>query len=279
MRNDGDGALAAHGRTRCIAVFGAGDACGRIERHALAEIGCKLMDFDGVETLAQAMRTGRIEAVVLGCNDPCADPRELVQTLRHEGEEAVPLLLLLQPEHLRRCAALLDGPGISFALMPCGTRELVVRVAKALNLVRPPAHCPLSFGRYRFVPETHTAIVGGRPVRLTPKEFGLALFLFRHIGHFQHREAIFDAVWGDRPARAKARTMDMHITNLRRKLGFYRANGLRLSAARCFGYGLFRDGEEDPGRLRAAHDAMDAGGPAAPGSAAGPVAVRAPEYA
>lgn len=257
MRNDVSVPWAPHGLRKRIALLGADGTRARLERHALAEIGCTITDFDCAQALACAMQVEPHDAIVVAFNDPFQDPREVVQLLRTAGAQAVPMLLLLQPEHLGRCAVLFEDPGISFALMPCDTEELVVRVARAVDVVKAAVHCPLSFGRYRFIPQTHTAIVDGALVRLSPKEFGLALYLFRHIDHFQHREAIFDAVWGHRPDRAKARTMDMHITNLRRKLGLCQENGLKLSSARCFGYGLFRSGHEEPDQVPSARDAVD----------------------
>ena len=77
----------------------------------------------------------------------------------------------------------------------------------------------------------------GELVSLTPKEFDLAIYLFRHIGQLVGREQLMYDVWGKR-AILETRTIDVHISNLRRRLKLRPENGFRLSTVHSFGYRL-----------------------------------------
>ena len=58
----------------------------------------------------------------------------------------------------------------------------------------------------------------GRPVELTPREFGLLEQLMRNRGAALYREALYERVWGGE--MAATRTLDLHIQRLRKKLGW-----------------------------------------------------------
>jgi DNA-binding response OmpR family regulator len=59
----------------------------------------------------------------------------------------------------------------------------------------------------------------GRPVELTPKEFELLRALIEAKGRVLSRGALLDRVWGyDRAMEIQTRTVDLHISQLRRKL-------------------------------------------------------------
>ena len=78
----------------------------------------------------------------------------------------------------------------------------------------------------------------GERVRLKPREFDLALFLFQHAGIAQSRDAIFKAVWPGSTRQIGDRTIDVHIARIRRKLklNIDLENGTQLSTLYGLGY-------------------------------------------
>jgi two-component system, OmpR family, response regulator RegX3 len=123
-------------------------------------------------------------------------------------------------------------------------RELVARVGAVLRR-RLPAH----FSRatlpdtdpYRFDIVAKRVHVAGVLVVMTDKEFELSLFLFRNQGRVISRAHLLESVWGSCPSTA-SRTVDTHISRIRRKLGLRPEVGFRLSAAYGSGYRLDRVG-------------------------------------
>lgn len=75
--------------------------------------------------------------------------------------------------------------------------------------------------------------LGERPVTLTAREFDLLLFMSRHRGFVLSRQQLLDGAWGP-TWYGDARTVDVHVAQLRRKLG----DELPLSTVRGVGYRL-----------------------------------------
>jgi len=92
-------------------------------------------------------------------------------------------------------------------------------------------------GRYRFIAASGEAYLNENPVRLTARELDLALYFFRRIGRPLARQDIARAVWGHE-AGILSRTLDAHVSKLRRKLALGTANGFRLAGLYGVGYRL-----------------------------------------
>lgn len=74
-------------------------------------------------------------------------------------------------------------------------------------------------------------------IDLTEKEYQLAAMLFANIGRLLSRNHMLEAIWGVGPELA-TRTVDTHISRLRRKLALLPENGWRLKAVYQHGYRL-----------------------------------------
>ncbi|MEU5989358.1 response regulator transcription factor [Spirillospora sp. NPDC047418] len=103
---------------------------------------------------------------------------------------------------------------------PFGPRVLVAAVADALRRGAPaePPAAPLRAGPIALEPRGRTAVTGGRRVALTVTEFDLLEFLMANPGRVFTREQLLDAAWGP-GAGAGSRTVDVHVAQLRAKLG------------------------------------------------------------
>lgn len=80
-------------------------------------------------------------------------------------------------------------------------------------------------------PETRTVTRSGEQVNLTPREFDLLMVLVRDRGIALYRDVLFERVWG-LDGEASGRTLDIHISRLRKKLGW----ADRLKAVPKVGY-------------------------------------------
>jgi len=68
--------------------------------------------------------------------------------------------------------------------------------------------------------QTHTVLLDGAPVHLTPMEFALLAQLARNVGDIVSRDTLMSTVWGYAPG-IHSLTMDVHLRRLRAKLGSY----------------------------------------------------------
>lgn len=79
--------------------------------------------------------------------------------------------------------------------------------------------------------------LGGKDIGLTQREFDLASFLFRRHGRIVSHDALLENVW-NLSAAVSTRTVDTHVSPLRKKLGLNGENGWRLAAIYQHGYRL-----------------------------------------
>ena len=103
------------------------------------------------------------------------------------------------------------------------TRELLARlraVVRRSRSARPieAEEKEIALGPLRIHPEAHVAVLGDQPLDLTPVEFDLLLSLARAKGRVKTREALLDEI-RDREYEAFDRSVDVHISALRKKLG------------------------------------------------------------
>ena len=77
-------------------------------------------------------------------------------------------------------------------------------------------------------------------IDLTQKEYELALFILRNVGKVLSRGYLLERVWGRNPD-INTRTVDTHVSRLRRKLNFTKENGWKLTSVYQHGYRLEPD--------------------------------------
>ncbi|MFM1829821.1 MAG: Alkaline phosphatase synthesis transcriptional regulatory protein PhoP [Planctomycetota bacterium] len=131
---------------------------------------------------------------------------------------------------------------------PFSPRVLVARVKAVLRRSSDGKSSPsatkrteLANGRLVVDPERHVTHVDGKPVDLTLTEFGMLHFLVQRPGFVRTRDQIIAAVHG-RNVVLSSRTVDVHMTALRRKLGDL---GTFIETVRGVGY-RFAEGETAP---------------------------------
>jgi DNA-binding winged helix-turn-helix (wHTH) protein len=110
-----------------------------------------------------------------------------------------------------------------------------------------------NWGSYLFDLKQRSVTLSGRHIPLTDKEFDLAHLLFRNLSLALSREVIMRTVWGHEPDEP-SRTLDVHIAQLRTRLGLNPKNGMRLTSVFRFGYRLERLDAWDQTRPRGVGD-------------------------
>ncbi len=96
------------------------------------------------------------------------------------------------------------------------------------------------FGRLIVDHGRRQLVLDHERVHLTERETDLALFLFQNIGRALSREKLIQVVWSKTP-RIDTRTVDVHVSLLRRKLGLTPEHGWRLTSIYGHGYRLERE--------------------------------------
>jgi DNA-binding response OmpR family regulator len=192
---------------------------------------------DGVAAL-DAARALAPDVVVLDVMLPGLDGIEVCRQLRTFSDAYV-LMLTARSEEIDRIVGLTVGAD-DYLVKPFSPRELVARIKALLRRPRtgepaPPAGAPPA-GLEVDVPRRLVRI-DDRPVELTALEFNLLAVLARSPGVVISRRVLLDEVWGSSLA-GDDHLVDVHIANLRRKLGDHPASPRFVETVRGVGYRL-----------------------------------------
>jgi two-component system KDP operon response regulator KdpE len=139
-------------------------------------------------------------AVVLDLGLPDIDGIEVCRRIREWSE--VPIIVLTADGADDRKVAALDTGADDYVTKPFSTPELLARLRVALRhrtraLTGGSGEAVQVVGDVAVDQAHHTVTVGGRPLPLTPKEFGFLAVLARHPGRVLTHRAILQAVWGE----------------------------------------------------------------------------------
>lgn len=174
---------------------------------------------DGEAALGAVLRLHPV-AVVLDIGLPKLDGIEVCRRMRARDDWTPVLFVSARDDEVDRILGLELGAD-DYITKPFSARELVARVRGMLrrsSLGAQPITAALEIGDVRLVPDEHRVFVDGTEVALTATEFDLLSFLMRRPGRVFSREQLISEVWGY-AAMAGARTVDVHIAQIRAKLG------------------------------------------------------------
>ena len=167
---------------------------------------------DGATALGSAR--GGTDLLILDLGLPVMDGLEVCRRLRADGS-AVPILVLTARADEVDTVVGLDAGADDYVTKPFRLAELLARARALLRRGLPEnATEPL----VRIDTEGRRAWFGDTELQLAPKEFDLLAVLVREEGKVVPREQIMKEVWGTR-WMSSTKTLDMHISVLRRKLG------------------------------------------------------------
>ena len=177
------------------------------------------LERDGSSALT-AVRSLRPAAIILDIGLPGLDGIEVCRRLRSEQDWTPVIFVSARDDEIDRVLGLELGAD-DYVTKPFSPRELVARVTGVLrraNGTPDQSARPLEIGAVRLDLAAHRVYVEGVEVALTATEFDLLAFLMRRPGRVFSREQLLSEVWGY-SARVGGRTVDVHIAQVRGKLG------------------------------------------------------------
>jgi DNA-binding response OmpR family regulator len=176
-----------------------------------------LLAYDGRTGLAVAIGAAPA-AVILDVLLPGLDGREVCRRLR--AASSVPIVMLTALGAEDDVVAALESGADDHVGKPFRPAEVVARVRALLRRLPPPGRAAAAqaqrIGELEIDARRHRVCVAGREVALSPSEHRLLAALARHPGRAFSRGELIQALGPER--EASERTIDSHVTHLRRKL-------------------------------------------------------------
>jgi two-component system response regulator CpxR len=214
------------------------ELCGLVSEYLDAE-GFRVESVhDGIQGLEKALK-GEYALVVLDVMLPGMNGFEVLRKIRATSKIPV-LLLTARGEDVDRIVGLEIGAD-DYLPKPFNPRELVARIRAVLRRMGPEKTAEeqenevLAVGDIELDPATRTVRQNGKPVELTSVEFNLLHVLLREAGRVVTRERLVDSVLS-RKFSPFDRSIDMHVSKIRKKIGDSEGGGDHIKTVRGVGY-------------------------------------------
>lgn len=194
---------------------------------------------DGLEAIELA-RTLDPVVIILDLGLPGLDGVEVCRRIRTFSDCYV-IMLTARTDEIDVLIGLSVGAD-DYVTKPFSARELVARVQTMLRRPRTGDQTPppvRRFGALEVDPGARLVHVDGRPVDLTPTEFDLLAVLAARPRVALSRRQLIETIWGD-VGGGDDHLVDVHIANLRRKLGDDPAQQRYIATVRGVGYRMGR---------------------------------------
>jgi two-component system response regulator CpxR len=191
------------------------------------------LEYDGLLGLERAL-AGTFALIVLDLMLPSLDGFALLKQLRAKSRVPV-LMLTARGEDVDRIVGLELGAD-DYLAKPFNPRELVARIRAILRRVESPSQGRLEVNGVTIDPGTRDVTCDGRSIEMTTLEFDILEVLMRSAGRVVSRDVLMESMY-NRKATPFDRSIDMHVSHLRKKLELERT---LIKTVRGVGYQFCR---------------------------------------
>ena len=190
----------------------------------------------------RAVRRDSFDLYVLDWVLPDLSGIEVLKKLRKEMGDYTSAIIVTAKDEEQSIVRGLEAGADDYLVKPVRRAELVARVSAVLRRAagNKPEEEDLDVAPYSVSFTNKTVSLNGEKLSLTNREFELALFFFRNAGKMMSRNHLLEAIWGIENRSVSTRTVDTHVSRLRKKLKLGEENGWILSAVYQHGYRIER---------------------------------------
>jgi DNA-binding response OmpR family regulator len=205
----------------------------------LENAGHKCVVYGSGKDMTMALLHESYDLLILDWLVPDMNGLEVLKWVRESLDWKIPVLFITQKEDEEDIVQALQMGADDYMSKPVKRAEMLARIN---SISRRSQQVNVDEDELEFIPyvlqrASKSVKLNGDSIEITRKEFELTLFLFRNAGRVLSRGYILETVWG-RSAEINTRTVDTHISRLRRKLSISAENGWKLTSIYQHGYRL-----------------------------------------
>lgn len=158
----------------------------------------------------------------------------LAWTRQNLGWELPVIVVTAREDEETVCTALRAGAD-DYVVKPPKQFELLARIEAVARRVRSAGVPVLRAGAYELDVQHQKLAIDGAPITLTQKEFDLSVYFFQNPGKLLSRDHLLNRIWGI-SADVDSRTVDTHVSRLRKKLQLDGSKGWKVAPIYGYGY-------------------------------------------
>lgn len=203
----------------------------------LLSAGHRVSLFGRASELRRATQEQRFDFLIIDWRLPDGCGMDVVAHLRQNDGWRGPILFITASQNEEDVVTALEQGADDFLAKPLRPRELIARVSALGRRVgyETSAHAIACPDIFAINQEEHSISIAGNYVALTEREYRLAILFFSKVGELLTRAYLLELVWGIKGS-VSTRTVDTHVSRLRRKLELDGRHGLRLRSVYQSGY-------------------------------------------
>jgi two-component system, OmpR family, response regulator RegX3 len=186
----------------------------------------------------EAERQEHADLILLDWQLPDMRGLDILRRLRERDHGLTPVIVVTMRDSEEDVVAALAAGCDDFLVKPVRRLELLARIDAVLRRRAPRSTADeMAFPPYRFKRSTREVFRHGTRIALSEREYRLALYLFENAGRAIARREIAEVAMGLDSATT-SRTIDTHMSRLRRALALQPENGYRIAPIYGYGYRL-----------------------------------------
>lgn len=210
--------------------------------------------FSSASEFQRGYRKSSFDVLLLDWNLPDGTGLDVLKWLRQTVVTDTPVLFVTSRQQETDIVEALNAGADDYLIKPVRRLEIQARI-RALTRRSQPVSLLLAFWPYSFDTQKRQLVLYGELLKLTEKEYDMALFLFKNKGRVVSRQHLLTAVWGT-AAELNTRTVDTHASRLRKKLRLKNSARWRLSSVYQHGYRLENHGSKSVTEISEENKAM-----------------------
>lgn len=178
-----------------------------------------------------------VDLILLDWDMPGESGLEFLRTMREQDRITTPVIFVTHYDRDEQIALGLNSGADDYLTKPVAAGVLMARIESVRRRLNPKEDGLEHWPPFEFNIPQRLLRIEGQPRRTTNREFELMLFLFRRHGRILGRESLLKHVWRLN-SKVETRSIDTHVSRLRKSFGLDGSSGWRLESVYQKGYCL-----------------------------------------
>lgn len=183
----------------------------------------------------EGIKKERFDLLLIDWMLPDGTGADVLQWVRQNLGWDMPVVVVTARDDEATVVSALRVGADDYLVKPPKPMELLARLEAVARRVKPGGLPVLRLGSFEVDVPRHRLSLDGNPVNLTQKEFDLSVYLFQNPGKLLSRDHLLNKIWGIN-TDVDTRTVDTHVSRLRKKLTLDGSKGWKLTPIYGYGY-------------------------------------------